>query len=98
MKEECSPLGTEAVGGLDTTNVSEVHSVFLLRVERISELEITLEVACSLLVTRTALIISTLKMEAIHSSERPFKQDPYGVTSQKTAFFIVAAVKTSNLT
>jgi hypothetical protein len=27
-----------------------------------------------------------------------FLQEPYGVTSQKTSFFIVTAVKTSNLT
>jgi hypothetical protein len=38
---------------------------------------------------------STLKMEAIRSSET---QDLHGATSQKTAFFIVTAVKTSNLT
>jgi hypothetical protein len=36
-------------------------------------------------------ILITLMMEAIRFSE-------YGVTSQKTAFFIVTAVKTSNLT
>jgi hypothetical protein len=29
--------------------------------------------------------------------KRRFKQDPHGATSQKTAFFIVTAVKTSNL-
>jgi hypothetical protein len=32
------------------------------------------------------------------SEEREFLQEPHGVTSQKTAFFIVTAVKTSNLT
>jgi hypothetical protein len=30
--------------------------------------------------------------------KRRFLQEPHGVTSQKTAFFIVTAVKTSNLT
>jgi hypothetical protein len=30
--------------------------------------------------------------------KRRFLQEPYGVTSQKTQFFIVTAVKTSNLT
>jgi hypothetical protein len=30
--------------------------------------------------------------------ERRFLQEPHGVTSQKTPFFIVNAVKTSNLT
>jgi hypothetical protein len=31
------------------------------------------------------------------SEERRLLQEPSGVTSQKTAFFIVSAVKTSNL-
>jgi hypothetical protein len=36
-------------------------------------------------------------MEAIRASET-FLQKPHGVTSQMTAFFIVTAVKTSDLT
>jgi hypothetical protein len=40
---------------------------------------------------------STLKMEAIRSFETSFTQDLHSVTSQKTAFFIVTGVKTSNL-
>jgi hypothetical protein len=36
--------------------------------------------------------------EAPGSSERRFLQEPHGVTTQKTPFFIVTAVKTSNLT
>jgi hypothetical protein len=32
------------------------------------------------------------------SEERRFLQEPYGAKSQKTAFFIVTAVETSNLT
>jgi hypothetical protein len=32
------------------------------------------------------------------SEERQFTQDLHGATSQKTAFFIVTAAKTSNLT
>jgi hypothetical protein len=39
-------------------------------------------------------ILVTLMMETLSSSET----SPQGVTSQKTAFFIVTAVKTSNLT
>jgi hypothetical protein len=35
--------------------------------------------------------------EALSSSETRFLQDPHGLTSQKTPFFIVTAVKTSNL-
>jgi hypothetical protein len=36
-------------------------------------------------------------IEAILSSEMSVFQEPHGVTSQKTAFFIVSAVRTSNL-
>jgi hypothetical protein len=32
------------------------------------------------------------------TSNRRFLQEPHGVTTQKTPFFIVTAVKTSNLT
>jgi hypothetical protein len=37
-------------------------------------------------------------MEAIRYSETSILQIAHGLTSQKTAFFIVTAVKTSNLT
>jgi hypothetical protein len=36
--------------------------------------------------------------EALRSSERRFLQMPHGLTSQKTPFFIVTAVKTTDLT
>jgi hypothetical protein len=36
--------------------------------------------------------------EAPGSSETSVLTEPFGVTSQKTPFFIVTAVKTSNLT
>jgi hypothetical protein len=39
----------------------------------------------------------TLKMEAICSSETSVHTSLYCATSQKTTFFIVTAVKTSNL-
>jgi hypothetical protein len=41
---------------------------------------------------------STLMMEVIRSPKRRYTQDLQGATSQKTAFFIVTAMKTSNLT
>jgi hypothetical protein len=41
---------------------------------------------------------ATLKMEAIRSSKRRFTQDLHGAKSQKTVFFIVTELKTSNLT
>jgi hypothetical protein len=41
---------------------------------------------------------STLKMEEIPSSETSVQRRLQGAKSQKTAFFIVTAVKNSNLT
>jgi hypothetical protein len=43
-------------------------------------------------------ILVTLMMEPIRSSESSVLKETHGVTSQKTAFFIVTAVNTSNLT
>jgi hypothetical protein len=43
-------------------------------------------------------IFVTLMKEALSSPKRRFLQEPHGVTSQKTPFFIVTTVKTSNLT
>jgi hypothetical protein len=37
-------------------------------------------------------------MEVLRSHKTRFLQEPYGLTSQRTTFFIVTAVKTSNLT
>jgi hypothetical protein len=37
-------------------------------------------------------------MEAMLSSETSVLTEPHGVTSQTTAFFIVTAVKTSDIT
>jgi hypothetical protein len=37
-------------------------------------------------------------MEALLSSEKSVLKEPHGVTSQKTEFFIVTAIKNSNLT
>jgi hypothetical protein len=43
-------------------------------------------------------ILVTLMMEALGSLETSVLKEPHGVTSQKTAFVTVTAVKTSNLT
>jgi hypothetical protein len=51
-----------------------------------------------LLVTANVPILVTLMMEAPRSSKSRFLQEPHGFTSQKTAFFILTAVRTSNLT
>jgi hypothetical protein len=89
------------------TDVSEEHITFIIWVT-IVELGTTLAVnskPCSVhrfLVTATVLpsspILVTLMKEALSSSESRFLQESLGVTSQKTPFFIVTAVKTSNLT
>jgi hypothetical protein len=43
-------------------------------------------------------ILVTLIIEEIHPPKRRFLQEPHGLTSQKTAFFIATVVKASNLT
>jgi hypothetical protein len=43
-------------------------------------------------------ILVTLMMERYVSPKHLSLQEPHGVTSQKTAFFVLIAVKTSNLT
>jgi hypothetical protein len=43
-------------------------------------------------------ILVTLMIEVIVPPKRRFLQEPHGIASQKIAFFIVTAVKTSSLT
>jgi hypothetical protein len=45
-------------------------------------------------VVPTSTILVTLMKEALSSSRHRFLQEPHGVTSQNTTFFIVTAVKT----
>jgi hypothetical protein len=73
------------------TDVSEELSASIIRVTRISELGTTLVVTSS-------LILVTLMMEALSPPKRQFLLEPHGVTSQKTPFFIVTAVKNSSFT
>jgi hypothetical protein len=68
--------------------LSEELSASFIRVTRIGELGTTLAVTNNRRVMKGAL----------SSSDRRFLQQPHGVTSQKTPFFIVTAVKTLNLT
>jgi hypothetical protein len=76
-------------------DVSEELSASIIRVARIGELGTTLLLTTN--VVPGSPILVTLMMEALSSSERQFLQEPRGLTSQKTTFFIVTAVKTSNL-
>jgi hypothetical protein len=64
------------------TDVSKELGASFIRVTRIGELGTTLAVTSN----RRTLRRNT-----------KFLQEPHGVTSQKTAFFIVTTVKTSNL-
>jgi hypothetical protein len=63
------------------TDVSRELSASIIRVTRIGELATD---------ARCKEILSTIK-------KRWFLQEQHGITSQKMAFFIVTAMKTSNL-
>jgi hypothetical protein len=65
------------------TDVSEARIASTIRVKRISKLGTTLAITSN----RSALRRNTVTHTHTH-----------GVTSQKTAFFIVTDIKTSNLT
>jgi hypothetical protein len=77
------------------TDISEEFIASIIRVIRICELGITLEVTSH--EARCAPILVTL-MEAIRSSETHVLTRPHGVICQTTAFFKVTALKTSDLT
>jgi hypothetical protein len=86
------------------TDVSEELSAFINRVIRIRELgtRVFLRSLCRLLITANVVpsspILVILMMEAQSSSETSVLTRATRVTFQKTPFFIVTAVKTSNLT
>jgi hypothetical protein len=81
------------------TSVSEEDITSIIRMTRRVQL---LRSVVRLLVTANDVpsspILITLVMEAIHSPKRRILQELHSLTSQTTAFFIVTAVKTSNLT
>jgi hypothetical protein len=72
------------------TDVSQKRRASIIRVTRIGELG-------TLVVTSLVhLFLSPWWWRYVPPKSR-FVQEPHGVTSQKTAFFMVTAVKTSNL-
>jgi hypothetical protein len=81
--------GTKLAVNYQPTHAAKKYQVFLHSVRR---LLVTANVVHS------SPIIVTLMKEALRSSEHRLLQEPHGVTSQKTSFFIVTAVETSNLT
>jgi hypothetical protein len=72
------------------TDVLEERIISITRVKRIGALLLTLFLA--------RRFLSSWWWRRYLHRKRPFLQQPHGVTSQKTAFFIATAVKTSNLT
>jgi hypothetical protein len=72
---------------LARTDVTEELSASVIRMTRIGELG-----------TRLAVTDNRRTLRRNIPPKRRFLQEPHGVTSQKKLFFIVTAVKTSNLT
>jgi hypothetical protein len=70
-----------------------LHSVVLVRTD-VSEDSIVSVIR----LTRVSELGTTLAISCNRSTQSRFLQEPHAVTSHKTAFFIVTAVKTSNLT
>jgi hypothetical protein len=95
------------------TEVPEERDAFIIRVTIIGELGTTLAVTSNQRklrrniytrflvmanVVSSSPILVTLMMEALSSSERLFLQEPHCSITHKTAFFIVADMRTSPLT
>jgi hypothetical protein len=69
-----------------------LHCVALVRTDVSEELSSSI-----IRVTRISELGTTLA-DTGNKAKPLFLQEPYGITSQKTPFFIVTAMKTSNLT
>jgi hypothetical protein len=78
------------------TNVSKEHSASIIRVKRIFQTCISCQLLLTLFLAHGFL--SPWWRKHYVPPKRRFLQEPHGVTSQRTAFFIVTAVNTSNLT
>jgi hypothetical protein len=81
------PSGMLCHVALVRTDLSEEPSASFIRVTRIGEIGTTLAATSNRRTLRRNIPL-----------KRRFLKEPHGVTSQKTPFFIVTAVKTSNLT
>jgi hypothetical protein len=80
------------------TDVSEELGASIIRVTRIDEIRTQRASVASYGYVPSSPILVTPMMEALSSPERRFSLEPHGLTSQKTPFFIVTAVKSSKLT
>jgi hypothetical protein len=76
------------------TDISEELSASFIRVTRIGELGTTLAVTSNQYTLQRNTKLTWRQVPP----KRQFLQEPHGVTSQKTPFFIVTAMKTSILT
>jgi hypothetical protein len=85
---------------LEWTDVSEERIAPIFRVEKSASEKPALEGGCSHLLTMIprSRIFLPWKRSRYLPPKRRLTQHIHSVTSQKTAFFIVTAVKTSNLT
>jgi hypothetical protein len=79
------------------TDVSEEPGATFIRMTKIGELGTT-QAATSNRRTLQRNIFAAYVGGRQGPPKRRFLQEPHGVTTQKTPFFIVTAVKTSNLT
>jgi hypothetical protein len=70
---------------LVTTDIAEEHNASIIRATRIGEVG-------------TILAVTSNRQTLRRNPKRQFLQEPHDVISQKTAFFIVTAVRTSNPT
>jgi hypothetical protein len=91
-----------------STDVSEEHIASIIRVTRSGQLGTTLAVTSNRrtmrrnttadnVVLRSPILVTLMRMKYVPAKHR-FLQEPHGVTFQKTAFCIVIALKTSNIT
>jgi hypothetical protein len=81
------------------TDVSEEPGASFIRVTKIGALGTTQAVNSNRrTLRRNSIGIGISSQRASVPPKRRFLQEPHGVTTQKTPFFIVTAVKTSNLT
>jgi hypothetical protein len=77
---------------------SKENNSSIFNVTRIGELRTLTATSNRRTLPRITYILVTLIIEAIHSSEKSVLKYLHGTTFQKTAVFVVTAVKASNLT
>jgi hypothetical protein len=82
---------------MEAIHFSETSFQKNARITLATKLRSVLQLLVTAKVGPNSLILSTLMMEAIHFSETSYQRNAHWVTSQKTNFLIVTAVKASHL-